>query len=104
MTTLIDMPDENMILGTLCAEAMQQAMTTAAIIICTLDGDRKLRKSDVPDLERAGMAGWEVEIYRIVADEALTQTLRGKALQSYKEARPRIAAEARKMARALCGA
>lgn len=104
MATLIDMPDEATILGTLCADAIQKAMSTAAIIVCTLDGERQLRRTDIPDLERAGMAGWEVEIYRIVGDLALSQTLRGKALRSYREARPRVALEVRRMARALCGA
>jgi hypothetical protein len=80
--------------------AIERAMVCATVILTTVE-NRPLRAGDVRALERAGMAGWEVDIFRIVRDESLSPTMRAKAMKIWIEKRALVAEQARKMAHAL---
>lgn len=87
-------------LAMLTTAAIERAMVCATVIIATVE-DRALRPGDIRTLERAGMAGWEVEVFRIVRDESASPALRAQAMRVWHEKRELVATEARKMARAL---
>lgn len=89
-------------LATETTAAIQKAMTIAAIVISTAE-NRPLRQSDMPAMLRAGMAGWEMDCFRILGDESYPATLRGRAMKVWSQNYHTAKAAARKMAEALVG-
>src|SRR5262245_15312461 len=65
-------------LGDYCAGEMQRAITTASVILCTIE-DRKLRPTDWKELTEAGMAAWRCAIFKLVGEEAINPEIRALA-------------------------
>ena len=91
---------EAALLGELTMAASQRAMQDARLAIAAAFG-RRADASDLPLLERAGMAAWEMALLGVIRDGSASPALVGLAVQSWLVGWQMIMPNITAMARAL---